>query len=141
MPKVVKGKDTSIRILKNGEMVQVFEARSFTVNQDADITRHKHLGKIEDELDTNMNGWSGTVEIEKVGVAIDDFMDAVIENNLARIGADTITIAERIDYRDGASRTYVYGPCEVTVGENVAGKDEAVVQTLNWAAPRRQKVE
>ena len=140
MGKYIKGKDNQIRFLLNGNVVQAFGLNNFSVNQDADVTRHKHLGKGEDELDLEHGGWSGSCDIEKDSPAVDDFIDALVEGNLSRVGSDMVTIFDREDYRDGTYRAYVYGPCVVTTGKNSPGKDETTIQTLNWTATRRRKL-
>lgn len=136
----IKGKDTKIRLMRNGAPIQLIGLKSFNWNQDADFDRDEFLGEVESEGDVDHKGWSGDMELDVQSSAVADAVDALIANNLSRVNADDVSILHTEFYRDGTSASWCYDGCQVKASGGHSGQHERASQKLEWQAKSRQKV-
>jgi len=138
--KAIQGKDTQIRLFRNGTLVNVVEVSNFNVKQDADFTRSSYLGNVPSIGDVNHKGWSGDFEVEVVNAAIDDLIDALITENLSRIDYEEIVIHDQENYRDGTKAAWVYYGIQMRYSKTASGRDEKVKKKIEFQADERRKI-
>jgi hypothetical protein len=138
--KALKGKDTKLRLMRNGAPIAIIGLKSFSWNQDADFDRDEYLGEVESDGDVDHKGWSGSLEADVHSAVVADAIDALVENNLARVNADDVSLLHTEYYRDGTSASWVYSECQVKASGEHSGQHERASQKLDWQAKSRQKV-
>lgn len=136
----VKGKDTKVRLMRNGTPVAAIGLKSFSADQDAEFTRDEYLGEVQGVGDTDHKGWTGSMEFEVNSAAVADFIDALVTNNLERVNADEVTILHTIFYRDGSQKAWAYSGVQAKYGAEVPGMHDKSTEKLDWQADDRQPV-
>ena len=106
-------------------------------NQDSTFSRAFYVGKNVGEGDQTIEGWSGNMDLEVKGPEVDDFIDAVVANNLAGIGVEEITVIMEEQYPDGTLRAYVYFDMQFKMSKSQPGMTEKVTKRLEWQASGR----
>ena len=138
--KAIQGRDTQIRLFRNGNLVDIVEINSFNVKQDADFKRSEYVGNSDTEGDVTHKGWSGDFECEVKNSRIDDLIDALIQQNLGRLDIDDMTLQDSENYRDGSRSVYVYYGVQVKYSKSVGSRDDKVKKKIEWQADKRRKV-
>jgi uncharacterized protein YkvS len=138
--KAIQGRDTQIRLFKNGSLTEIVEINNFNMKQDADFKRSEYLGYTDTIGDISHKGWSGDFECEVTNSKIDDLIDALIEENLNRLDIDEITIMDVENYRDGTKSGWLYYGIQLKYSKAASNRDEKVKKKIEWQADRRKKV-
>lgn len=138
--KTIQGRDTQIRLFRNGSIVDIVEILSFSMKQDADFKRSEYLGNTETVGDITHKGWSGDFSAESKDSKIDDLIDALIDENLGRLNVDDITIQDTENYRDGTKSAWVYYGIQLKYSKDASSRDEKVKKKVEWQADSRKKI-
>lgn len=138
--KTIQGRDTQIRLFRNGALIDIVEITQFESKEDADFKRSEYLGNTGTVGDTTFKGWSGSMEAETKNATIDDLIDALIEENLGRLNVDDITIQDTENYRDGTKAAWVYYGIQLKYSKNAANRDDKVKKKIEWQADSRKRI-
>ena len=138
--KTVKGKDTKVRLMRNGAPVNMYGLKSFSAEQDADFTRDEYLGEVKSVGDTDHKGWTGSAEWEITGPEVMEAADALITNNLERVNADEIQLMRTFNFRDGTSKSFVYTGVQLKLSDDSPGMHEKSTLKMDWQADDRLAV-
>ena len=136
----IRGHNTSIKFLKNGQQVGFANVTKFDVNQDSSFMRSNYVGQALPEGDQSQDGWSGSMDTEVKDAAIDDLIDALVTQNLSGIGVDEVNIVDTERYADGTQRSYVYIDVQAKMSKSQAGSNAKVTKRLDFQASGRIKL-
>ena len=133
----IRGHQGKIKIFTAGQLNDIVDILSAEVNQDSTFSRSFYVGKQIGEGDQTIEGWSGTMDLEVKGPEVDDFIDALIANNLAGVGVEEITVIMEERYPDGTIRAYVYFDMQFKMSKRQPGLTEKVTKRLEFQAAGR----
>lgn len=125
------GKDTTVEILYNGAPVKVLEKVRFTAKKVVTKTETRPLGSTTRLINTEPDGWSGTIECEMAGKAGDELIDLLTSAEILRVPG-VIAISETTNYRDFSRKTYVYPDVKITDYEKTVARGENIKLRLSW---------
>jgi len=134
MPASIRGHQGQFKIFENGDLSNIVDITSFEVNQDSDFSRTEYVGRSIPEGDQSHKGWTGSLDAEVKDASIDDFIDALITNNLNGIGVSDYTLVLTESYGDGQVASYVYGDCQFKMSKRQSGLSEKVTKRLEFQA-------
>lgn len=134
----IRGHSGSIRFFRDGALLNIVNITSFEVNQDSSFSRSFYAGQPMGEGDQSMEGWSGSADLEVKGPEVDDFIDALVTDNLNGIGVSDYTVVLDENYPDGTSRSYVYFDMQFKMSRRQAGLNDKVTKRLDFQASGRQ---
>jgi hypothetical protein len=133
----IRGHQGQIKIFKSGQQTDIVHITSCDVNQDSSFSRAYYVGAQYGEGDQAIEGWSGSMELEVKGPEVDEFIDALVTNNLNGIGVEEITVVLTENYADGKSKSYVYFDMQFKMGRKQGGLNEKVTKRLEFQASGR----
>lgn len=136
----IRGHQALIKAFKDNGDVNLLNITQFDVNQDASFSRSFYVGRSEGEGDTSFQGWSGSLSVEVKDSMVDDFIDALVTDNLNGIGVADYTLTDTEYYADGTSSTYVYFGLQWKMSKSVGTMDAKVTKKLDFQADGRLKV-
>lgn len=133
----IRGHHGRIKLFKAGQLLDIVDITKAEVNQDSSFMRSFYVGRTQGEGDQTIEGWSGTMDLEVKGPQVDDFIDAIVANNLAGIGVEEITVIMEELYADGTVRAYVYYDMQFKMSKSHGGLTEKMTKRLEWQASAR----
>lgn len=136
----IRGHQGVVKLFTSGQLEDIVNILSAEVNQDSTFSRAFYVGKTIGEGDQTVEGWSGTMDLEVKGPEVDDFIDALIANNLAGVGVDEITVIMEERYSDGTIRAYVYYDMQFKMSKRQPGMTEKVTKRLEFQSSGRLKL-
>lgn len=136
----IRGHKGQIKIFENGTPVNIVDITSVSVSQDSSFSRTFYVGKPLPEGDQTIEGWSGSCELEVKDAAVDEFIDALITNNLNGIGVSDYSFVTIEEYGDGTRASYVYFDCQWKMSKKQSGLTEKITKTLDFQASGRQRL-
>lgn len=136
----IRGNRGSIKLFKNGADVKLLNVTNFEVNQDSDFIRSNYVGSSVPEGDQAQQGWSGSLDIEVKDSAVDDVIDAVVNNNLAGVGADEFSLLLSEEYPNGGRSDYVYSDIQLKMSKRNPGQTEKITKRLDFQASFRSRL-
>jgi hypothetical protein len=136
----IRGHQTAVKFFRNGQLVNLATLTRFEIQMDSSMSKSFYVGSPVPEGDQTIEGWSGSADLEVKGPELDDLMDAIINQNMAGVGVDEITIVDTEMYPDGRSRTYVYSGVRLSTSKSQGGLNEKVTKRLNIQANLRTLV-
>lgn len=136
----IRGHKGQIKIFENGTPVNIVDITSVSVSQDSSFSRTFYVGKPLPEGDQTVEGWSGSCELEVKDAAVDEFIDALITNNLNGIGVSDYSFVTIEEYGDGTRASYVYFDCQWKMSKKQSGLTEKITKTLDFQASGRQRL-
>lgn len=77
------------------------------------------------------------MDLEVKGPEADDFIDALVVNNLNGIGVSDYSVITTELYGDGRSRSYVYFDMQWKISKRQAGLNEKMTKRLEFQASGR----
>ena len=98
------------------------------------------MGRPLPEQDQSIEGWSGSIELEVRDGKVDDFIDALITNNLNGIGVSDYSFLTTEQYPDGQTQSYVFFDIVWKMSKRQAGLTEKITKRLEFKASARQKL-
>jgi hypothetical protein len=133
----IRGHSGRIKLFKAGELQNIVDITKADVNQDSSFMRSFYVGRTQGEGDQSIEGWSGTMDLEVKDASVDDFIDAIVNNNLAGVGVEEITVIMEELYDDGTVSAYVYYDCQFKMSKSQGGLTEKMTKRLEWQASAR----
>jgi hypothetical protein len=140
MPASIRGHQGQFKIFENGALVNIVNLTSVDIKQDSTFSRAYYVGAAQPEGDQSCEGFSGSVEAEVKDEEIDNFIDALINNNLNGIGVSEYTFMSTENYGDGRTASWVYFDVQWKMSRKQGGLNEKVTKTLEFQASGRLKV-
>src|ERR1035437_9285035 len=136
----IRGHQTQVKTLQNGQPVDIVTVTSFDAKQDATFMRSKFVGNPVPEGDVAEEGWSGTMEMETQDAHLEDLVDALVTQNLNGVGVDQVQIVDTENYSDGTNRSYGYFDVQCKMSKKAGSMSDKVKKTLDWQASGRLKL-
>lgn len=137
----IRGHQAKFRLFQDGgEVGPVVHCKSVDVNQESTFIKSYYVGAKTPVGDQSMDGFSGSCELEVGNKDVDDFIDALITDNLNGIGLSDYAFTVTDNFSDGTSQSYVYTDVQWKLGRSIRGMNEKVTQRLEFQAMSRQKV-
>lgn len=133
----IRGHQARFELYQDGASVVVDTITNVQINQDSSMTRSFYVGSAIPEGDQSIEGWSGQFDMEVKNATIEEFIDALIANNLNGIGVSEYTFIDTEFYPDGTSKSYVYFDCQFSLSKTKPGLNEKVTKTVNMQAAGR----
>lgn len=133
----IRGHKGQFKIFENGQLTNIVDITSVDVSQDSSFMRTNYVGRAIPEGDQSIEGWSGSVALEVKDASVDEFIDALITNNLNGIGVSDYTFLTVEEYGDGTRKSYVYSDVQWKMSKKQAGLTEKITKTLDFQASSR----
>lgn len=133
----IRGHQGQFKIFENGDLTSIVDLTSVDVSQESTFSKTFYIGRQLPEGDQTIEGWSGSVEAEVKDSSIDDFIDALVTNNLNGIGVSDYTFLTTEEYGDGTRRSYVYFDVQWKMSRRQSGLNEKMTKTLEFQAMGR----
>lgn len=134
----IRGHQGQLKFFKDGALLGIVCLTKVSTNQDSTFSRSFYVGAPMGEGDQSMEGWSGSCDAEVKDASMDDFIDALIQDNLNGIGVSDYTMVSTENYSDGTSRSYVYFDMQFKLSRDQGGLNEKVTKKLDFQAAGRQ---
>lgn len=133
----IRGHQGTLKIFKDGALQNIVNLTSVDISQDSSFSRSFYVGSQVPEGDQSMEGWSGSVEAEVKDASIDEFIDALVTDNLNGIGVGDYTFISTENYADGTTKSYVYFDVQWKMSKRQAGLNEKMTKKLDFQASGR----
>ena len=137
MPPSIRGHQGLLKFFQDGAEVLIDTLTRVSVNQDSNFSRAFYVGNPVPEGDQSIEGWSGQLEMEVKNAIADEFMDALVTNNLNGIGVSEYTFITTESYPDGTRKSYVYFDVQWRLSKDQSGLNEKVTKRLDFQASGR----
>jgi hypothetical protein len=134
----IRGHQGQIKFFKDGGDQKLVNLTSVDINQDSNFMRSHYVGQALPEGDQSFDGWSGSVEAEVKGAEIDEFIDALVTDNLNGIGVGDYTMVSTELYSDGTTKSYVYFDMQFKTSRKQGGANEKITKRLEFQASGRK---
>jgi hypothetical protein len=136
----IRGHQTRFEMYRDGAPVVFNTITNVQINQDSNFSRSFYVGSPVPEGDQSIEGWSGQFDFEVKNAIAEEFIDALIANNLNGIGVTEDTFIDTEIYPDGTKATYVYFDCQFSLSKTKPGLNEKVTKTINFQSAGRLRV-
>lgn len=133
----IRGHKGQFKIFENGALTDIANITRVDINQESSFQKTFYVGRPIPEGDQTIEGWSGTLDTEVKNAAIDEFIDALITNNLNGIGVSDYIFMSTEEYSDGSRKSYVYSDAQFKMGRRQSGLNEKITKTLEFQAMTR----
>jgi len=134
----IRGHKGQFKVFENGQLTNVVDITSVDVTQDSSFSRTFYVGRPLPEGDQSMEGWSGSIDLEVKDASVDEFIDALVTNNLNGIGVSDYTFLTVEEYGDGTRKSYVYFDVQWKMSKSQSGLNEKMTKRLEFQASGRQ---
>ncbi len=134
----IRGHQGQFKVFKNGANASIVNVTNVDVSQDSSFSRSKYVGKSEPEGDQSIEGWSGSLEAEVKDATIDEFIDALVTDNLNGIGVADYAFTTTELYADGRSKSYVYYDVQFKMSRKQGGLSDKITKRLEFQASGRR---
>jgi hypothetical protein len=134
----IRGHQGQFKIFQDGQLQSIVNIMSVDINQDSTFMRSHYIGQPVPEGDQAIDGWSGSCELEVKDAAVDEFIDALVTNNLNGIGVSDYTFLTTEQYPDGTTKSYVYFDCQFKMSRKASGLQEKITKRLEFQASGRK---
>ena len=138
MSSSIRGHSGQFKIFKDGAPANIVNLTKVDINQESSFSRSFYVGNSVGEGDQTCEGWSGSVEAEVKDAAVDEFIDALIEDNLNGIGVSDYIFVVTENYADGRSKSHVYFDCQFKMSRSQSGLNEKITKRLEFQAAGRK---
>ena len=136
----IRGSQGQFRIYENGALTNIINLTNCDVNQESQFIKTNYVGQAIPEGDQAIEGWTGTVEAQVKDASIDQFIDALITNNLNGIGVSDYSFLVTENYGDGTTASWVYTDVQWKMGRKAAGLNEKITKRLEFQAMFRKQL-
>lgn len=140
MPASIRGHQARFAVYQDGVNQSFDTITNLSLNQDSNMTKTFYVGAAIPEGDQSIEGWSGSFDMEIKNAKVDEFLDALINNNLAGIGVSQYFFIASELYPDGTVSTYLYSDCQFSLNKTVGGLNSKVTKSVNFQAMSRVKL-
>jgi hypothetical protein len=134
----IRGHQGQFKIFKDGALSGIAYITSVDLTQDSTFMRSHYVGQPVPEGDQAHDGWSGSLEAEVKGPEIDEFIDALVTDNLNGIGVSDYTFVTTELYSDGTTKSYVYFDCQFKMSRKQGGMNEKITKRMEFQASGRK---
>jgi hypothetical protein len=134
----IRGHQGQFKIFQDGSLANIIDITKVSIAQDSSFMRTFYVGRPVPEGDQAVEGWSGSVDLEVKDAAVDEFIDALVTNNLNGIGVSDYTFVTTENYADGTSKSYVYFDVQWKMSKEQGGLNEKMTKKLDFQASGRQ---
>lgn len=134
----IRGHAGQFKIFQDGALANIVDITKVSVAQDSSFSRSFYVGRPVPEGDQAIEGWSGSVDLEVKDASVDEFIDALVQNNLNGIGVSDYTFMTTENYADGTSKSYVYFDVQWKMSRENGGLNEKITKKLDFQASGRQ---
>lgn len=134
----IRGHQGTWKIFQDGSLVNIVNLTSVEVNMDSTFMRSHYVGQPETEGDQAIEGWSGSAEAEVKDASVDEFIDALVTNNLNGIGVSDYTFVSTENYPDGTTKSYVYYDMQWKMSKKQEGLQSKMTKRLEFQAAGRK---
>lgn len=136
----IRGHQGQFRIYQDGALVNIVNIKSVDVNQESQFTKSYYVGAAVPEGDQSIEGWTGSIEVEVKGPEVDDFIDALVTNNLNGIGVSDYSFLSTENYGDGSTASWVFSDVQFKMSRKQSGLNEKMTKRLEFQAMQRTKL-
>lgn len=136
----IRGHQGQFKIFQDNNLQEIIDITSVEVNQISNFVDSKFVGRALPEQDQTIEGWEGSVELEVRDGIVDDFIDALVTNNLNGIGVSDYMFLVTENYPDGTTQSYAYFDCVWKVSRRQSGLQEKITKRLEFRCSGRQKL-
>jgi hypothetical protein len=133
----IRGHNGQFKIFENGELKKIANITKVSISQDSSFSRAMYVGQAIPEGDQSIEGWSGSLDMETKDSEVDNFIDALVNNNLQGIGVSDYTFITTENYPDGRTKSYVYFDCQFKMSRENGGLNEKITKKLDFQASGR----
>lgn len=133
----IRGHQGQFKIFENGSLANIVDLTTVEVNQDSTFMRTMYVGRSIPEGDQAIEGWSGSIELEVKDAAVDEFIDALVTNNLNGIGVSDYSFTTTELYSDGTLKSYVYFDVQFKMSRRQSGLNEKMTKRMEFQASGR----
>lgn len=137
MTATIRGHQARFELYQDDAPVVIDTLTNVQINQDSNFTKSFYVGNPIPEGDQSIEGWSGQFDMEVKSAVIEEFIDALVSNNLNGIGVSEYTFIDTEFYPDGTQKSYVYFDCQFSLNKTKTGLNEKVTKTVNFQAAGR----
>lgn len=133
----IRGHQAGIKFFENGTPVGIVDITRFEVSQEASFQRSKYIGNPIPEGDVSYSGFSGSADLEIRDPKSEEFIDAMINNNLAGVGVSDYSLTVQEFYPNGQTRTWAYFDVQWKMSASYGSLEDKVTKRLEWQAAGR----
>ena len=134
----ISGKSVSITLLLGGTVKAVTDqVTSFSSKPTITKIDTKNLGQSGSKIDTEFDGWEGSLELADSTGAAGDIVDAMESASRLRLPMSLILV-ETASYADGASRRYTYTEVKVVSFDTSNSRGQVRKATIGWATGKQR---
>lgn len=136
----IRGHQARFEVYQDGSRVVFDTITRVSVSMDSNFSRSEYVGSPVPEGDQSMQGWSGQFEMEVKDASVDDFIDALVTNNLNGIGVQSYFFIVTENYPNGESKSHVYSDVQFKMSRDAAGLSDKITKRLDFQASFRQSL-
>jgi len=133
----IRGHKGQFKIFESGDLKNIVDITSVDVSQESSFSKTFYIGRPLPEGDQSIEGWSGSIEMEVKDAEVDEFIDALVTNNLNGIGVSDYTFLTTEEYGDGSRKSYVYFDVQWKMSRRQSGLNEKITKTMEFQAMGR----
>ena len=145
MPAAIRGNNVKVRIIVDGQPLDLDEVTSFEASSNSEIREDNYVGRPDPEIDVLEKGWSGSLSFLVKNQAVDTLLASIIQRRRSRQSARRVHIVVIEDYGpvsendvavDGVeSFAKIYIDCQLTYSNmRTGGVDEKVTKAINFTS-------
>lgn len=136
----IRGHSGQFKIFQDGELKNIVNITKVDINQKSDFMQSMYVGNPVPEGDQTIMGWEGSIDTEVKDAEVDEFIDALIQNNLNGIGVSDYTFISTENYADGRTSSYVYFDVQFKMSKSQEGLQSKMTKKLDFQASGRVKL-
>jgi hypothetical protein len=133
----IRGHQGQFKIFQDGALSKIVDITKVSVSMDSTFSRTYYVGRPVGVGDQSIEGWSGSCDLEVTDSSVDDFIDALVTNNLNGIGVSDYTMVTTENYADGSSKSYVYFDVQFKMSRDQGGLNDKITKKLDFQASGR----
>ena len=137
MPASIRGHQGQFKVFQDGGETPIIDITKVDISQDSSFSRTEYVGNPIPEGDQSMQGWSGSIDLEVKDASVDEFIDALVTNNLNGIGVSDYTFIDTELYPDGTSKSWVHFDTQWKMSKSIGGLSEKVTKRLEFQSSGR----
>lgn len=136
----IRGHQGQFKVFQDGQLQNIVNITKVDINQKSDFSQSMYVGNPIPEGDQTIMGWEGSIDLEVKDDEVDQFIDALVTNNLNGIGVSDYTFISTENYPDGRSSSYVYFDCQFKMSKSNGGMNEKITKKLDFQCSGRAKL-
>ena len=134
------GDKAKVRILENGNVVQVFTVLNWSVREDANVEKRHYAGEAWSKPRKNFMGVSGRLNLDVVNPELFLLIQRINDAGDSGVNVPQIVIAIITNYEDadgGGATTTICTGCQLILEDySGAGKPDLLQQAISFGAER-----